>query len=162
MLVAGSFDPVTLGHMTLIKYASEHYEEVYAVLFINVEKTYLFSLDQRRALLEAACAPYENVRVDAWEGMQYLYARDHGIGLVIRGYRSQEDLEYEKKVADFNRNALPGFETILLPCSEELCDVSSTMVRDLLVRKGDVSPFVPVETLALLSDFAEKANWNKM
>lgn len=162
VLVAGSFDPVTKGHMALIDYASAHFEQVFAVIFINAEKSYLFTKEERLALLEAACAPYENVQVDYFDGMQYLYAKEKGIDLVLRGYRNEKDLAYERIVADFNRNALPGFETILLESKGEQRQISSTMIRELLAENGDVSPFVPPLTLNLLSRFAKKKQWNKM
>ncbi|MBQ8216266.1 MAG: pantetheine-phosphate adenylyltransferase [Clostridia bacterium] len=160
VLVAGSFDPVTKGHMTLIHYAATHFEQVFAVLFVNTEKSYSFTMAERKALLEAACAPYENVVVDQFEGMQYLYAKEKGIDLVIRGYRNQRDLEYEGLVADFNRTALPGFETLLLESREEEREISSTAIRQMLREKRDVSPFVPEQTVELLSEFAENKGWN--
>ena len=162
VLVAGSYDPVTKGHMMLIEYAAAHYEEVFVVMFVNAEKEYLFTVEERRALLEAACKGYTNVTVDYWEGMQYQYAEKMGIDLVIRGYRGEADLEYEHRVADFNRKALPGFETLLLPSGENERQITSTAIRQMLGQKRDVSPYVPGETLDLLADFAEKKKWKKM
>ncbi len=150
ILVAGSFDPVTKGHLALIDYAAKHYEQVYAVIFINAEKTYYFSLDERLMLLRAACAEYTNVTVDFCNGMQYEYAEKHGITRALRGYRNEQDLEYEKIVADFNKNAPWKMETELFACEEELRQVSSTRIRELLSLGGDFGGLVPENVVVLL------------
>ncbi|MBQ8400088.1 MAG: pantetheine-phosphate adenylyltransferase [Clostridia bacterium] len=156
ILVAGSFDPVTKGHITLIDYAAKHYEQVYAVIFINAEKTYYFSLEERLALLRAACAEYANVTVDFCNGMQYEYAQEHGITRALRGYRNEQDLRYEKIVADFNENAPWRLETQMLACEEELRQVSSTKIRELLALGGDFGGLVPENTIPLLKKMAKE------
>ncbi len=152
-IVAGSYDPVTRGHMYLIDYAAKNYQEVYAVIFVNCEKNYKFLLDERFRMLKAACAPYSNVRVDSDGGMQYEYAKRHGVSVAVRGYRNQSDLEYEKKIARFNNDALPGYTTQLLKCPKDLRKISSTLVREKLERGEDVSAFVPPQILKILDEF---------
>ena len=155
-IVAGSFDPVTNGHLYLVKRAAAKYEEVRVVIFVNGEKTYTFSEEERLEMLKAACARFENVTVDSDGGMQYLYAKKHGITVSVRGYRNAADLAYEKKWAVFNAEALPGYRTELLRCPRTLRGVSSTEVRRLLAEGGDVSPLVPPEILPLLARFYKR------
>ena len=152
-IVAGSFDPVTKGHMYLIDYAAGHYEKVWVVIFVNDQKDCMFSMEQRLEMLKAACAGYENVIVDANEGMQYLYAKEKGITRAIRGYRSPADLSYEKEIAAFHQKVYPGYETELLPCPDGLKNVSSTVVRDFLEEQKDISSLVPAEILPLIGGF---------
>ena len=161
-LVAGSFDPISLGHMALIDYASKTFHEVHAILFINAEKEYFFSVEERLALLEAACRRYENVKTGSCSGMLYAYAKEEKIDFTVRGYRNENDLVYEQKMADFNENALPGLETLLLKSRPDQQLVSSTKVRELLRNQGDFAPFVPKETLILLQRFMEEKRCKKM
>lgn len=109
-LVPGSYDPVTKGHEYLIAKAAEEYEKVYAVIFVNSEKQCRFSLEKRLEMLEAVCKKYPNVTADADTGMQYAYARRVGATVAVRGWRSEEDLEYEQKMAKFNAENLPVTE----------------------------------------------------
>ena len=155
-IVAGSFDPVTNGHLYLIKRAAAKYAEVRVMIFVNGEKTYTFSEEQRLDMLRAACSRFENVTVDSDGGMQYLYAKKHGITVSVRGYRNAADLAYEKKWAVFNAEMLPGYRTELLRCPRTLKGVSSTEVRRILAEGGDISHLVPQEILPLLERYAAK------
>ena len=156
VIVAGSYDPVTVGHLYLIDYAARHYESVRAVIFVNENKNYLFPLEKRLELLRAACAKYDNVTVDSDGGMQYLYAKKHGITRAIRGYRNGKDLAYEWESAEFNRTHLPGYETVLLRTPKRLAHVSSTLVRAKLAAGEELEGLVPDECLELLSKRPEK------
>jgi pantetheine-phosphate adenylyltransferase len=161
-LVAGSFDPVSLGHMALIDYAAKTFSEVHAVIFINAEKTCFFDLKERLALLEAACQKYENVKTGSFSGMLYAYAKEEKIDFTVRGYRNETDLSYEKNMADFNEKALPGLETLLLQSRPDQRWISSTKIREILRDQGDFSPFVPPETVELLQSFLKEKRCKKM
>ena len=162
VLVAGSYDPVSLGHMALIDYAAKHFKEVHAVIFINDQKNYFFTVQQRLALLEAACKRYENVKTGVDNGMLFAYAEREKIDYTIRGYRDEKDLAYEAKMAEFNEKALPGLETILVESRPEQRTISSTKIREFAVKKGDFAPYVPAETLDLLQKFIEEKRCQKM
>lgn len=151
-LVPGSYDPVTKGHEYLIAKASEKYEKVYAVIFVNPEKQYRFSLEKRLKMLQAVCEKYPNVTVDADTGMQYIYAQKIGATVAVRGWRSQEDLKYEQKMAKFNAESLPGYRMELWHCPAELKEISSTVVRRKLEENGDVSALIPEEILPYLTE----------
>lgn len=142
VILPGSYDPVTVGHLDIIKRAAEQYDEVYAVIFVNPEKTYTFSLEDRVRMLMLATDELENVLVSYSNGMVVDYMREHGIDKIVKGYRNDTDLEYERKQADFNL-AWGGYETELVMCREGLEAVSSTEVRERIVRGEDISDLVP-------------------
>ena len=142
VILPGSYDPVTVGHLDIIKRAAEQYDEVYAVIFVNPEKTYTFSLEDRVRMLMLATDELENVLVSYSNGMVVDYMREHGIEKIVKGYRNGTDLEYERKQADFNL-AYGGYETELVKCREGLEAVSSTEVRERIIRGEDISDLVP-------------------
>ena len=112
VILPGSYDPVTLGHLDVIRRASEEYDEVYAVVFINPNKKYTFSVDQRVSMLMLATDELENVIVSYSNGLVIAYMRAHDIELSVKGYRNDADIEYEKKQAEWNLK-MGGNETRL-------------------------------------------------
>ena len=127
-LVPGSYDPVTVGHLDIIKRAASKYDEVFAVVFINTEKKYRFSIEERVKMLSLAAEDIRNVRVDSSEGLVIDYMKEKGIDIIVKGYRNETDLEYERRQAEWNKKN-GGFDTELLPAREELSEVSSSRVR---------------------------------
>ena len=142
VILPGSYDPVTVGHLDLIKRASELYEEVCAVIFVNPKKTYRFSQKERLDMLALAVRELKNVRVDYSEGLVIDYMRSHGIEKIIKGYRNEADLEYEKLQAEWNK-AHGGFDTELWQSTTGLERVSSTAVRAALDGKKSTSELLP-------------------
>ena len=141
VILPGSYDPVTIGHLDIIRRAAEEHDEVYVVIFVNPEKTYTFSLDDRMRMLMLATDEFENVLVSYSNGMVVDYMREHDIEKIIKGYRNDADFEYEKKQADFNR-IYGGYETELVKCREGLELVSSTEVRERIKRGEDILDLV--------------------
>ena len=94
VIVTGSFDPITLGHLEIIKYASEKYDEVYVVALNNEKKSYMFTLNERKELIRLSVEELPNVVVDAYSGMTADYMHEHGINLIVRGVRNSTDEEY--------------------------------------------------------------------
>jgi pantetheine-phosphate adenylyltransferase len=135
VLIPGSFDPVTLGHLDLIRYAAATYDQVTVGLFRNVEKTYLLTEEQRMELIRLACRGLTNVDVVCSDGYTADFAKEHGYSLILRGYRDEEDLAYEKRMAAFNL-ARDNVQTELRRTSGALAHVSSTRVREALLA-GD-------------------------
>ena len=131
VILPGSYDPVTVGHLDIIKRASERFEEVYAVIFINPDKTYSFSLEERVKMLMLATEELDNVRVSYSLGYVIDYMRDHGIEKIIKGYRNDADLEYEKVQADYNLK-MGGYQTEFWLSDEKYSDVSSSTVREMI------------------------------
>ena len=135
VLLPGSYDPPTLGHLSLIARAAGEYSSVHAVAFVNPEKEYTFTPEERVQMLRLMTAHLPNVTVGYAEGLVIDYARENGIDLLIKGYRNEADLAYERVQAKWNLEN-GGIETLLLASEKGLEAISSTAVRDALSR-GD-------------------------
>lgn len=142
VILPGSYDPVTLGHLEIIKRAAALYDEVYAVIFVNPDKEYLFSLEDRVKMLILATDELDNVIVSYSNGYVVDYMREHGIEKIIKGYRNETDLEYERKQAEYNLK-YGGYETELWLADESFQDVSSTKARKAITENGDLSNLLP-------------------
>ena len=138
VILPGSYDPITLGHLEIVKYAAEHYDEVYLVSFVNPEKNYSFTLDERVKMMMLSTEEYDNVLVSYSTGYVIDYMREHGIEKIIKGYRNDDDLEYEKKQAEWNL-AHGGYETELVNCEAEFSGISSTLAREKIRLGEDLS-----------------------
>ncbi len=149
----GSFDPITLGHLDVIKRACRMVDELFVVVMINPLKKYFFTIDERMRLIREATRDLENVRVDSHEGLLVDYAQSKGINVVIRGLRAITDFEYELQMANANRKLLPGLETVFFMTDEKYSFISSTLVKEVALLGGDISPWVPE---AVLEAFKEK------
>lgn len=128
VILPGSYDPVTVGHLDIIRRAAERFDEVYAVIFTNPNKTYRFSIDERVKMLMLATDELDNVLVSYSDGLVVDYMREHGIEKIIKGYRTEADLPWEREQAEWNLKH-GGYETELWKCREGLESVSSTAVR---------------------------------
>ncbi len=128
-IVTGSFDPFTLGHLEIVKYALTKYDTVYVVALNNEEKSYMFSLEQRKKIIELSLCDLDNVIVDAYSGLTADYMNEKGITHIVRGIRGEQDKEYEIKLANKMKEYNPDFVTELVPCKDELKEVSSTEAR---------------------------------
>ena len=142
-LLPGSFDPITRGHIDLIARASGLFDEVLVVAMQNDGKRYLFTPPERLALMQETLSHLSNVRCDVWDGMLVDYAAQQGICAIVKGVRGEQDAAYELAQARFNKARLPGCETLLLPASEGLGDVSSTRVKALFAEGKDVTALAP-------------------
>lgn len=132
VILPGSYDPVTVGHLEIIREAARLYDEVFVVAFINPEKKYLFTPDERLSMLSIATEGIDGVSVDFSEGLVIDYAREKGIGEILKGYRNDADLEYEIKMAEWNKKN-GGLDTVFVKCKEEYSHVSSTAAREALL-----------------------------
>lgn len=128
-IVTGSFDPFTLGHLEIVKEALKKYDTVYVVALNNEAKTYMFSLSERKAIIEKSTADLSGVIADAYSGLTADYMNKNGITHIVRGVRNEKDRAYEKKLAEKMQEFNPAFQTELIPCTQALSDVSSTEAR---------------------------------
>ena len=132
VILPGSYDPVTKGHLDVIRRAAAQYDEVYVVVFTNPNKNYMFSVEDRVRMLSVATDDLDNVLVSYSNGLVIDYMTDHEISKIIKGYRNDEDLKWEREQADWNW--LHGrYETELWKCSEDLENVSSTRAREAIL-----------------------------
>ena len=157
VILPGSYDPVTLGHLDVIKRAAREYDEVYAVIFTNPEKTYTFSLEERVKMLILATDELDNVLVSYSSGLVIDYMREHGIEKIVKGYRDERDVEYERPQAEYNR-LHGGYETELLECSSGFSEISSTEARRRILSGEDLADILPCEVIDYIK---ERAKLNK-
>ena len=143
----GSFDPVTLGHLDVIRRAASIFDRVVVVVMVNARKKNLFSLEERRGLIERVTADIPNVSVSYSDDLLSRYADTLGDCVVVKGLRAITDFESEFQQALINRKLNPKLETVFLPTSEEYLYLSSSVVKEVGYLKGDISNFVPAEIL---------------
>lgn len=129
VILPGSYDPVTKGHLDIIRRAAEKYDEVYVVAFSNPKKNYMFSVEDRVRMLMIATDDLDNVMVSYSNGLVIDYMTDHEISKIIKGYRTDADLAWEKEQADWNFEH-GRYETELWKCNDGLEAVSSTAARE--------------------------------
>ncbi|MGF3183576.1 pantetheine-phosphate adenylyltransferase [Facklamia sp. P12934] len=140
----GSFDPLTYGHLDLIERSSQLFDEVIVLIAVNTTKKTVFTVEERKLLIEEATAAFKNVKIDYLEDgliAQY-YQKVKAISL-IRGVRSAQDFEYEANIATVNRTQLPGLETVLLFANENYRYLSSSLIKEIAYFGGDISQMVP-------------------
>jgi pantetheine-phosphate adenylyltransferase len=142
-LYAGSFDPITNGHIDVIERATKLFDEVIVSIAINSKKTTLFSLKERKEMCEASLSDLNNVRVDTTEGLIVEFAERYNVSALIRGLRSVTDFEYEMQIALMNRKMSPELQTVFLMPNEKYTYLNSSIVRELGRYGKDVSDFVP-------------------
>lgn len=157
-LFPGTFDPLTLGHQDLIHRAARLFDEVIVAIAMSPGKRPLFSLEQRVALARAACADLPQVRVEGFKGLLIDFARQQGANVLIRGIRSMTDFDYENQLAGMYRQLMPELEVLFLPSRSELSCVTSSLVREVALHGGDVSPFVSAEIAAAVRAVQNAAN----
>jgi pantetheine-phosphate adenylyltransferase len=145
----GSFDPVTYGHLDIIRRTASLADEVVVAVGDNVAKNALFAPAERVGMLEAACAELPNVSVTLFRGLLVRFCADRGIDLISKGVRAA-DFAYELQMAQMNRQ-LTGVDTVLLPTDPRWAFVSSSLVREVATLGGDVSEFVPPAVAARIS-----------
>jgi pantetheine-phosphate adenylyltransferase len=150
VILPGSYDPVTLGHLEVIKRASREFDEVYVVIFTNPNKKYKFSLDDRMSMLLLATEGLDNVLVSYSNGLVIDYMRDHGIEKIVKGYRTDADLPWEQEQAEWNLKH-GGYETVLWKCESDFESISSTAVREALDSGDSIDALVPREVAEYIS-----------
>ncbi len=139
----GSFDPITNGHLDVVKRASKLFGKVIVAVIRNPEKTYNFSLKDRLEMLKQALAKFKNVDVDSFDGLLVDYARQKKAWAIVRGLRAVSDFDYEFQMALTNRKMAPGIETIFFMTDYKYSYLSSSFVRQIAKLGGDVSGMVP-------------------
>lgn len=144
VIYPGSFDPLTNGHIDIIRRLSGMFDEVIVAILINENKKSLFSVSEREEIISQAIEEegLNNIKIDSFNGLLVNYAKANDIKIIARGLRAVTDYEYEKNIARVNSTLYEGLETIFLLSNPAYSFVSSSGVREIAAFKGDVSAFV--------------------
>ena len=138
----GSFDPITMGHVDIIRRSLPLFDELIIAIGVNSTKKHMFSLDQRKAFIEATFTDEPKIKVDTYEGLTVDYCQEIEANFILRGLRNPADFEFEKTITQVNRR-LSNIETVFLLTSAETSFISSSSVREVIHFKGDYSSMVP-------------------
>ncbi len=152
----GSFDPITLGHLDIIRRAHRLFDQLVVAVADPLRKSPLIPLDQRVALIEEVIQDFPNVRVEKLEGLLVDFARRHRAVAIVRGLRAVSDFEYEFKMAWMNRRLCPEVETLFLIPSEEYAFLSSSLVKEIAFLGGDFESLVPPPVARALYTFVAR------
>ncbi len=141
----GSFDPITTGHVDIVKRALPLFDQIIVAIGVNSQKQSLYTLEQRVEWIKKVFKDEKKVSVDSYQGLTAEFCDKRKANYIIRGIRSAADFEYEKTIAHLNNAMYPKIETVLILATAELSSVSSTIVREIIRGKGKFNKFVPKE-----------------
>ena len=150
VVFAGSFDPITNGHLDVLERASRMFDSVIIAVLNHPSKKAYLSVEERVKLIEEATKTMKNVKVDSFAGLTVEYARNTGAKFLIRGLRSITDFEYEIQLCQTNHVIAPEIDTVYLSTKPEHNFISSSMVKELSDLNTDISKFVPVNVAQYL------------
>lgn len=139
----GSFDPITKGHLDVLKTGAEIFDKVIIAVSKNSSKTGFLSVEERVELIKASIVDLPNVEVDSFEGLTVEYAREKGAKVLLRGLRAVSDFEYEMQLSQTNSALSCDIKTVFLITKPKYNFISSSTVKDIALLGGDVSKFVP-------------------
>ncbi len=139
----GSFDPFTTGHYSIVNRALPIFDKIIIAIGINNEKHYLFSPEKRKNWIEKVFDGNKKIEVDIYNILTIEYCRQRGIRYLLRGLRTSADFEYERQIAQINKSLNPDIDSVFFLTLPEHTHISSTIVREIIKYKGNVSKFVP-------------------
>jgi len=152
----GSFDPITKGHIDVLKKAAKIFDKVIIAVSVNPAKTGMFSLDERVEMIKRSIEGLERVEVDSFTGLTAEYARIKGAKAIIRGLRAVSDFEYEMQMAQMNNSIYDEIETVFLVPKSKYNFISSSIVKEVSKLGGDISKFVTPAVKKYLIDYQNK------
>ena len=143
----GSFDPITLGHLNVIRRTSAIFDKLVVCVMVNSNKNPLFTTAERVSLIERTVARFHNVEVKSYDGLLVEFMKDRDIKVIIKGLRAVSDYDKELQIALVNRHLDATIETMFMPSSEKYTHISSSVVKEMARYGADLSAFVPVEII---------------
>ena len=151
----GTFDPITLGHVDIIKRAAKMFDSLIVAIADNRDKEPLFTTDERIELIKSSIEGLDSITVTSFDGLTAKFAKDSGAMAIVRGLRAISDFEFEFQMALMNRKIEPDIEAVYLMPTDKFSYISSSLVKDIAKHGGDISCFVPKEVKeALLKKFS--------
>ncbi len=139
----GSFDPITKGHEDIVKRALPLFDQIIVAVGVNSSKKSLFPLKTRIKWIQQTFSDEPKVKVESYEGLTVHFCQNHHAECILRGLRNAADFEFEKSIAQMNRDLVNQVDTVFLMTSPQFAAISSTIVRDIIRNDGDVSKFIP-------------------
>ena len=156
-ICSGSFDPITLGHLDIIRRAAACFDRVCVCVSPNAEKkNQMFTPEEKLLLVRTAVEDLPNVEAELWPGLLADFAVDHGATAIVRGVRNTSDFDVEYQMALINQGIHPGLETMLLPASAAYQHFSSSMAREMIRYGQPLEQYLPASIIPLVRDFMEK------
>ena len=141
----GSFDPITRGHVAVIKKAVPLFDELIIAIGDNADKKHMFPVEQRKKWIEDIFKDEPSIKVEVYSGLTVEFCKKAGAGFILRGLRTSADFEFERSIAQVNRQLAPEVDTMFILTEAKYTPVSSSIVRDIIRNGGDISAFVPEE-----------------
>ena len=156
-ICSGSFDPITLGHLDIIRRAAACFDRVCVCVSPNAEKkNQMFTPEEKLLLVRTAVADLPNVEAELWPGLLADFAVDHGATAIVRGIRNGSDFDVEYQLALINQDIHPGLETMLLPASAAYQHFSSSMAREMIRYGQPLEAYLPASIIPMVRDLIEK------
>lgn len=152
----GSFDPITKGHIDVLKKAVKIFDKVIIAVSINPAKNAMFSIEERIDMIKQSIEEMKNVEVDSFDGLTAEYARKKGAKAIIRGLRAVSDFEYEMQMAQMNNSLYDEIETVFLVPKSKYNFISSSIVKEVSKLGGDIDKFVTAPVSKYLTDYNNK------
>lgn len=152
----GSFDPITMGHIDIVKRLSSVFSELTVLISESPEKKYLFTTEERKQMISDSFKDLKNVKVDIHTGLTIEYMKNKNIDVMVRGLRAVVDFEYEMGMASLNKKLAPNFETLLVFASPEYYYVSSRAVKEVAKYGGNLNGLVPPHVIGPLTKGSSK------
>lgn len=142
-LFPGSFDPITLGHTSIIKRALPLFDKIIIAIGVNAQKKAMFSLDERKLWIENAFSGESKISVESYTGLTVEFCQKQNAQFILRGLRNQQDFEFERSIAQMNQQLNSNIETVFLFTELEFAAINSSIVRDIIRNGGNVEKFIP-------------------
>ncbi len=152
----GTFDPFTSGHMDILERSVKLFDKVILAVSESQAKSPIISFKERTEIVEQCAKRFDNVEVVPFTGMLVDFLRERQAGVLVRGIRNLFDCEYELSLQAMYKKLMPSLEIVMLPASNEVNFISSSLVRDVIRHHGDITPFVPIEVIEYLNKHADK------
>ena len=155
----GSFDPITLGHLNIIRRASRVFDELFVCVMSDIEKSPLFTHDERVELIRRTVVKYPNVKVETSKDLLVEYMNSKGAKVIIKGMRAVSDFDREFQIALINKKLNHDIETLLMPSSEKYTFLSSTVVKEMAKYGADLSTYIPQEIIDDVIKKVKSVGW---
>ena len=148
----GSFDPITKGHIDILRKAAKIFDKVIIAVSVNSAKKTMFSIEERKEMIKQSLTDIDNIEVDSFTGLTVQYAKEKGANTIIRGLRTVSDFEYEMQMAQMNNKLYDDIETIFLVTKIEYSFVSSRMIKEISKLGGDIDKYITPIVKKYLTD----------